>query len=442
MRHAHAVIRKRREEIMEFDTKAMADLAELLQGNGIDYTVVGGENVITYRRFIEQYISIETTQFFSNTNCAMTDRNKQWRVNPFAKGDLGNIDISVSDQYNIRISALLPEESISSKDASMHAKRQIEALIPQCETAIYRQAECRIGLGALHDAPYIIAAYEISEPTAMTPARVFNYIQLFALEVHRIFGSIVASGDAPKTQKSDVAYTPDATDANGGYFVYELGGFPWWIVDRDFKFQSIVGEGTWKEQKDSEANGNTLMAADYDKLFRYENGMVYRSDYHYDESGTLCCGNGELCGRYYAERHYVPEQQDKAFELLKGNYLQQAEGFGMLCDMYRLFPEKPHLYGVIEEGCEHVERSTSNLNAHTLKQAELEGKHILELANACPSDEKIRKLADRFEKAIEELKKEEAKHAQGEAWAEQGLCRYCGGQIGFFKKCKKCGMKN
>jgi hypothetical protein len=31
---------------------------------------------------------------------------------------------------------------------------------------------------------------------------------------------------------------------------------------------------------------------------------------------------------------------------------------------------------------------------------------------------------------------------QSENWHLQGLCRYCGGSLGFFKKCKSCGAKN
>jgi hypothetical protein len=39
-------------------------------------------------------------------------------------------------------------------------------------------------------------------------------------------------------------------------------------------------------------------------------------------------------------------------------------------------------------------------------------------------------------------KEEEEKRKQGEQWASQGLCRNCGGSLGLFKKCKKCGTKN
>jgi len=31
---------------------------------------------------------------------------------------------------------------------------------------------------------------------------------------------------------------------------------------------------------------------------------------------------------------------------------------------------------------------------------------------------------------------------RSEKWRSQGLCQYCGGQLGMFKKCKNCGRKN
>jgi hypothetical protein len=36
----------------------------------------------------------------------------------------------------------------------------------------------------------------------------------------------------------------------------------------------------------------------------------------------------------------------------------------------------------------------------------------------------------------------EAERRQSESWRSQGLCVHCGGQLGFFKKCKTCGEKN
>jgi hypothetical protein len=39
-------------------------------------------------------------------------------------------------------------------------------------------------------------------------------------------------------------------------------------------------------------------------------------------------------------------------------------------------------------------------------------------------------------------RKAEAEKKQADQWLSQGLCQYCGGQLGMFKKCKSCGRKN
>jgi hypothetical protein len=61
-----------------------------------------------------------------------------------------------------------------------------------------------------------------------------------------------------------------------------------------------------------------------------------------------------------------------------------------------------------------------------------------------PKDIQLRSY--KANKTVEKLKQEdeeaERKHKQSEAWRAQGLCRYCGGQLGMFKKCKSCGSKN
>lgn len=45
----------------------------------------------------------------------------------------------------------------------------------------------------------------------------------------------------------------------------------------------------------------------------------------------------------------------------------------------------------------------------------------------------------------EELKRQDEEKdraiKQSETWQSQGLCYYCGGQLGMFKKCKSCGKK-
>ena len=69
---------------------------------------------------------------------------------------------------------------------------------------------------------------------------------------------------------------------------------------------------------------------------------------------------------------------------------------------------------------------------------------ILMLWDEAPKDLRLRYLDTG--KTVEELQKEdeeeERKRKQSDAWRAQGLCSYCGGQLGMFKKCKSCGRKN
>jgi acyl carrier protein len=134
-------------------------------------------------------------------------------------------------------------------------------------------------------------------------------------------------GEPASLPKSNVAYTPDAAGANGGYFVYGRDGFLWWLVDRDFKFQSIVGEHTWKEQKEAEAYGMPLMAADYDNFYFYVDGMVTDRD-------------GNPVGRYYPGRYDVYPLWKNAEALFNTfNADNMLVGFRTMCDLYLLFPE-------------------------------------------------------------------------------------------------------
>jgi hypothetical protein len=41
-----------------------------------------------------------------------------------------------------------------------------------------------------------------------------------------------------------------------------------------------------------------------------------------------------------------------------------------------------------------------------------------------------------------QAEEEKRKAEQSAAWQAQGLCRFCGGQLGMFKKCKACKAKN
>jgi hypothetical protein len=318
-------------------SSSMRELEKLFQSNSIDYSLQGeGENCITYRdkRFMP-FFGIEVTQLFNNAGCAMTYLCKQWRQNPFAPGDLGNIDISVSDEGAICVSAILPldiQRYLSfDEGATNQIVQQVEILIAQGQSGMMRDIGCyKSYLGIAIQLPFELT---VQKSPAETVDDAFAIMQLFALEVHRIFGSILTASNEPEAPpKSNVTYTPDAWSANGGYFVYGAIGSLWWLVDANFKFQSIVGEGAWKEHQAAEADGLPLTATDYDNLYRYENGMVYLRD-------------GRLQGRYYAERYDAVPQFQKAEALF--NTFQpdnMLTGFRTMCDLYFLFPESEPLF--------------------------------------------------------------------------------------------------
>jgi hypothetical protein len=354
-------------------------LERLLQRNNIIYSVYApdpNDYAPSYRDLMSPYLIIETTQLFSNGGCAMTYLQKDWRANPFAQGDLGSIDISVSDTYDIWISALLPDYSIVEGMTRQQLRGQIEALIAQGQGSM-RDIQCEESGGSL----FIALSFEVTNPSAMTADWMFDYIQLFALNIHRIFGSITIPSGAPvPPPKSNVTYTPDAKDADGGYFVYSLAGFLWWIVDKNFKFQSIVGANIWQEQKDAEANGLPLTAVDYDNLHHYENGMLY------DRAGNPK-------GRYYTERYDIQalwQNAETQFNTFKADNM--LIGFRTMCDLYLLFPENDPLFGEISDTVNTARKvdSSNGIQEQIFAKACL--MWLDSFKQKCLADDRIRRL--------------------------------------------------
>jgi hypothetical protein len=115
----------------------------------------------------------------------MTWLNKQWRANPYEAGGLGNIDISASDSYEINMSSLFPSGPISDENIRERTKQRIKALVAQSQRGM-SDIEC----SEFSCIPYIILSYEFIDPSKGSADELFGQIQLFALEVHRIFSSI------------------------------------------------------------------------------------------------------------------------------------------------------------------------------------------------------------------------------------------------------------
>jgi hypothetical protein len=353
-------------------------LGELLHDKGIDHSVQDNDPMMmTYRgEETRPYLIIETTQLFSNGNCAMTYCCEQWRKDPFATGDLGSIDISVTDSYRILISAEAPTGIINDESVLRQTIQQIEGIIAQG-----KGLSAGIRCDEFFQAPYITLGYAFTDPAAHGPEHVFNLIQLFALDVHRIFSSItVASGRPAPLPKSKVAYTPNAQNADGGYFVYGLDGDLWWVVDADFRFQSIVGEGAWREHKEAEADGLPLTAIDYDNLYRYQDGITYEL-------------NGGPVGRYYTERYETQSAMESAVQMLNSGVAENmTRAFNAFCDIYLLFPEKRLLYETLEEIVQVARRAGSNSGTQMRIFARTVDMLLPEFKQKCPHDSRIQQL--------------------------------------------------
>jgi hypothetical protein len=359
---------------------AMASFTKLLRENGVKYSVNGaGAAAIVYAYRDEShlpFIEIETTQLFNNAGCAMTYLQKDWRQNPFAEGDLGSIGISISEPFEICVSAALPGEAILDENVQRQTIQQIESLLDNGE--FFKGG---ILCSSYFNTPYIMLTVGFDNPNMQTSDNAFGFLQLFAKEVHRIFGSITTPSGAPAPPpKSNVVYTPDVTDANGGYFVYGKDGFAWWLIDQNLRFKSIVGEGVWQEQKDAEADGLPLTAVDYDNLYRYEGGVVYNRD-------------GELVGRYYPERYDIKEQWASAESLF--NTFQSEKmlnGFRAMCDLYFLFPDNEPLFGEISDIVEQARGIGSSSSADSQIFAKACLTWLDKFKQKCPADDKIRRL--------------------------------------------------
>jgi hypothetical protein len=56
-------------------------------------------------------------------------------------------------------------------------------------------------------------------------------------------------------------------------------------------------------------------------------------------------------------------------------------------------------------------------------------------------EEKQRRNREEEQRRFEEVQRRKREEEKSRQWAQQGLCPYCGGQMGglFSKKCKSCG---
>ena len=179
-------------------------LAKRLREDGVAYDIESGQSDASmaawYRGFDDlPCFRIETTQLFSNPNCVYTYDRREWRQNSFPQGTLGYIDISVTDAYEVCLSAMAPGDNILDENVLQRRMDKISSLLAQ-EVGLFGKSKClkdiKFPNAAVGECPYIIFGGRNSgftytvKPGTQSAQYVFNMIQLFALVVHRTFGAI------------------------------------------------------------------------------------------------------------------------------------------------------------------------------------------------------------------------------------------------------------
>lgn len=357
-------------------SRGMDELEELLYNNSISFELVEtSPDTLSHRgKGCEPYFRIEATQLFNNPACAMTYLQKDWRANPFAQDDLASIGVSVSGTEIIHLSAEMPMRALFDSSAQQ-VQQKIETLIDRSDS-LKRGIRCGVFL-----TPYISLTMEANPDFHWSGEDAFSLIQLFALEVHRIFGSIMDPTVAPASSpRTTVQYSPESNDANGGYFVHSLDGYPLWVIDANFSFKYVVGENVWRDVKDSEAGGLPLATADFENIYYYHDGKVYvRPD-------------GVVIGRYYSKRYDFADIWNGIVRLLNGSNLDKSNAIMQASEMYRLFPEQPLFFNTLQEAAEIANR-IRNGNADERALAQSFSMQIKQLAVGLPNDARIQQLS-------------------------------------------------
>jgi len=176
-------------------------LEKRLRDNDVEYSVEDEESMAVWYRGFDDLpcLRIEITQLFSNPNCIYTNSRKEWRQNTFPPGTLGFIDISVTNEYEVCLSAMAPGENILDENVLMRKMDKIGDLLSE-EIGLFEKCRCLKDIKFPHttigECPYIIFGgansgftYSV-KPGAQSAEYVFNMIQLFALVIHRTFGVI------------------------------------------------------------------------------------------------------------------------------------------------------------------------------------------------------------------------------------------------------------
>ena len=188
-------------------------LEKRLREDGVQYSLKGDASdksmVVAYRGPHDvPCLRIEITQLFTNPNCLYTYHRKEWRENKFPARGLGYIDVSVTDNYEVCLSAMAPGDNILDENVLQRRIDRIQAFLLQ-DVGLFSRSKClkdvkypstRVG-----ECPYVIFGGENSgftysvKPGARSAEFVFSMIQLFALAIHRSFGNVYRPHARPES---------------------------------------------------------------------------------------------------------------------------------------------------------------------------------------------------------------------------------------------------
>jgi hypothetical protein len=162
----------------------LRDFALLLKENGVHYSAKGSDYLPVNKDQSVPLLRIEITQLFTNMRCAITSFNKQWQAMPFQRGELGVIEVSAPNIRQAVFTAVAPWSSADEGDTSRPTAEQVRSVIAQDDGSVHFKCE--------DSANYIEVILGHKAQSEINTEWLFNVTQVVALDVHRVFGSVVA----------------------------------------------------------------------------------------------------------------------------------------------------------------------------------------------------------------------------------------------------------
>jgi hypothetical protein len=179
---------RERIEALPVSERATDALMRELGKRGISYSTTQSNQAASIVSGGATPITIETTQLFNNSKCGMTYMQKDWRANSFPANALPAITVAIANHKGVTLAAWDSRATIAEQSAHDAVNRIIDSLIQSGHSA--QHTVC------VHDSAQPMIMQQLTHRFGgnMTPEKfgeeaVISMIELFALEVHRIFGN-------------------------------------------------------------------------------------------------------------------------------------------------------------------------------------------------------------------------------------------------------------